>query len=50
MQKRLSEVFKELDIKGCKVMLSNHDTPLIRELYERFRMEKVKAKRAINSK
>lgn len=29
-------------------MLSNHDTPLIRELYKGFRFELVKARRNVN--
>ena len=45
MQKKLSEVFRKLDKKWCKVMLSNHNTPFIREIFEI-----VKAKRNINSK
>lgn len=49
-QKRLSKVFIELDRKGCKVMLSNSDTPLIKKLYKNYRIETVYAKRAINSK
>lgn len=47
--KRLAEVFKELDEKGCHIMLTNHDTKLIRELYEGYNMENVNAKRMINS-
>jgi DNA adenine methylase len=31
-------------------MLSNHNTPFIRELYQGFRFEIVKARRNINSK
>ena len=49
-QKRLSKVFMELDRKGCKVMLSNSDTPLIKKLYKNYRIKTVYAKRAINSK
>jgi len=48
-QKRLADVFRELDKRKCKVMLSNSDTPFIRELYKQFRIEVVKAKRYINS-
>ena len=33
MQKKLAEVFRKLDEKWCKVMLSNHNTPFIREIY-----------------
>jgi len=47
-QKKLAEVFRMLDKKGCLVMLSNSDHPLIRSLYSGYRMETVKASRAIN--
>ena len=47
-QKHLAEVFKELDKRGCKVMLSNNDVPVIRELYKEFHISLVKAKRMIN--
>jgi len=50
MQSKLAEVFKELDKKWVNVMLSNHNTPFIRALYEWFRFEIVKARRNINSK
>jgi len=49
-QVRLAEVFRKLTDKGCFAMLSNSDTPLIRELYHGFRIETVYANRAINSK
>lgn len=49
-QRRLAEVFRVLDDKGCFVMLSNSDTPFIRELYEGFAIDVVHARRAINSK
>jgi len=48
-QKRLADVFRELDKRKCKVMLSNSDTPFIRKLYKQFRIEVVRAKRYINS-
>lgn len=48
-QIRLAQVFRELDEKGCKVMLSNSYTPFIRQLYEGYRQEPVSATRAINS-
>ena len=35
-QRRLARVYKELSDKGCYVMLSNHNTKLIRELYSDF--------------
>lgn len=47
-QRRLAEVFCKLNNKGCKVMLSNSDTPLIKELYRDFTIKKVRAKRSIN--
>lgn len=47
--RKLALVFAELDRKGCRVMLSNSDTPLTRELYRHFRIETVSARRAINS-
>lgn len=45
---RLSKVFKELTDRGCYCMLTNHDTPLIRELYKDFRIEVVDVRRSIN--
>jgi len=50
MQTKLAETFKKLDKMGCKVMLSNHNTPFIRELYKDFHLEIVSARRNINSK
>jgi DNA adenine methylase len=47
--RKLALVFAELDRKGCRVMLSNSDTPLVRELYRDFRVETMIARRAINS-
>ena len=35
-QKRLAEIVYELDARGCLVMMSNADVPLINELYEKF--------------
>ena len=48
-QRRLSRLFADLHRKGCLVMLSNSDTPLIRRLYRGFRIRRVTARRAINS-
>ena len=48
-QKRLAKVFKELDQKGVYVMLSNHNTVLINELYKGYNTHKIEAKRNINS-
>jgi DNA adenine methylase len=49
-QIRLYNVFNKLDNIGCKVMLSNSETDLIRELYKKFRIQVVLANRAINCK
>lgn len=47
-QEKLAELFKELNKKGCKVMLSNSDTDFIKTLYEGFNINFVKAARMIN--
>lgn len=49
-QRRLRDVFEALDARGCKLMLSNSDVPFIRELYAKWRIDVVRAPRAINSK
>ncbi len=46
----LAAVFTELAAKGCFCMLSNSYTPFILELYKGFRIETVRANRAINAK
>lgn len=48
-QIRLAKVFKELSNKGVYVMLSNHNTTLINELYKDFNIHVIEAKRNINS-
>lgn len=47
-QERLAQVYRELDRRGCRVMLSNSDSDLILHLYSGYRIERVKAKRAVN--
>ena len=47
-QTRLREVYKALDRRGCKLMLSNSDVPFIRDLYKAFNITTVAAPRAIN--
>jgi DNA adenine methylase len=47
-QTRLRDVFRELDRRGCKLMLSNSDVPAIRELYHDYRIDNVAALRAVN--
>ena len=49
-QERLANVFKELDKKGVKLMLSNHNTDFIKELYKDYNFHVISAKRNINSK
>jgi DNA adenine methylase len=46
---RLATVFTELARKGTYVMLSNSDTPEVRELYAGFEMDRLLASRSINS-
>ena len=47
-QTTLRDVFRDLDRRGCKLMLSNSDVPFIRDLYARWRIDTVAAARAIN--
>lgn len=46
---RLAQVFRELDARGCLLMLSNSDTPYTRELYREYHCLNVYAPRAINT-
>ena len=48
-QVRLFELFEKLDKKGCYIMLSNHNTKLIRDLYKNYNINVIKAKRNINA-
>lgn len=48
-QIRLFKVFKELSDKGVYVMLSNHNTKFINDLYKDYNITVVQAKRMINS-
>lgn len=50
MQIKLRDVCIELDQRGIKFMMSNHNTDFIREIYKWFRFEIVKARRNVNSK
>jgi DNA adenine methylase len=47
-QRRLRDVYKALDRRGCRLMLSNSDVPFIRSLYRNFNIDTVAAPRAIN--
>ncbi len=48
-QVRLFKVYEELDNRGCKVMLSNSYNEFILDLYKKYDLKTVYAKRAINS-
>jgi DNA adenine methylase len=48
-QRALAETARELVARGCRVMLSNSDTPFIRSLYRGFGIDRVRCARAINS-
>ena len=49
-QRRLASVYRDLDRRGCYLMLSNSSAPLIYDLYKGFRVVKVEASRAISCK
>jgi DNA adenine methylase len=51
-QKELSDVFRELNERRCKVLLSNSNTEYIRELYSEFApyFKEINVSRAINCK
>ncbi len=46
--KRLAALFERLDHKGVKVLLSNNDVPLVRELYKNYSIKELDVKRMIN--
>jgi DNA adenine methylase len=48
-QQRLAEVVRDLTRRNCRVLLSNSDTPLVRDLYAGYHVEVVHAARNINS-
>ena len=49
-QHRLARIFKELDERGCYVMLSNYNTILVKELYKDYYFHKIEAHRNIGAK
>lgn len=49
-QCRLARTFKGLVAKGVYCMLSNSDTPFVRELYSGFRIDTVQCGRSVSSK
>lgn len=48
-QKRLAKLIKELNKRGCFVITTNHNTPLVRDLYKEFNIDLIQTKRLINS-
>ena len=48
-QKRLADVFRDLDKRGCYVMLSNYNTKLVKELYKDYNFNYVSAQRNIGA-
>jgi len=46
--RRLAAEFRRLDALGAKLLLSNHDVSLVRELYSGFTIETLAVRRAIN--
>jgi len=49
-QMQLGEWFKELDGKGCQLLLSNSNTKEVREIYRKYNIREVETLRAINCK
>lgn len=49
-QVRLAGLFRDLKARKVKVLLSNSDTPLIRDLYKGLKIVEIQAGRAINSR
>ena len=51
-QECLAKIFKELDTRGCKILLSNSDTEYVKELYAEYAKNilQVTVRRNINSR
>jgi DNA adenine methylase len=49
-QGRLAEVFSRLARRGALAMLSNSDTPWVKKQFERFKQDRVLARRSVNSR
>lgn len=47
--RRLAELYKKLDKKGCYVMLTNSNTDFIKSLYSEFNIDIINVKRMINA-
>jgi DNA adenine methylase len=48
-QAQLAETARELTARGCRVLLSNSDTPRVRSLYADFAIEVVRNHRSVNA-
>lgn len=48
-QRQLADVYARLDAKKVHVLLSNSDTPLLRQLYRNYTVTQLTAKRHVNS-
>jgi DNA adenine methylase len=48
-QERLAATFRALDKRGCRLVLSNSDTPLIRKLYKGFDFVEIEVRRNISA-
>ncbi len=46
--RRLAEIFRQLDRRGCHVVLSNSDVPQIRELYQGYPTQVISTRRPMN--
>jgi DNA adenine methylase len=49
-QRRLADTYRKLDERGCLLLLSNSNAPLVYELYKNYTVHEISARRAINSK
>jgi len=48
--RRLAQVFRELDRRGCRVLLSNTNTPLVREIFRGYPVRVLTTRRPVNCK
>jgi DNA adenine methylase len=46
--RRLARTFRELDRRGCQVLLTNSNVPLVRELYRGYAVEVLRTRRPLN--
>lgn len=47
--RRLAGLFRDLTARGCFCIATNHDTELVRELYQEHNIQTVAVRRSINS-